>query len=602
MGVTFKDFLKQNKNKNESKVNEDIILGIRSESLADYIVAAFRTLESRYLKVVDWEVITDENEIDTDSVNITHIKNKKNKKFTKRMSIDESRYDMLKIKFKFTAKNKDGHFEDMYYILDLLLFKKSNKYYYRINGNNYYPIYQLVEASTYNTKDFLILKTLLLPIKLKKSSAKLIDINGKNFYVPYYPLCIFKNQLNPLHFYMSTIGLDNTLIYMNMDGIIRIDNDNEYDDETEYCFPSEGGLFIKVIKYFFDNDSFTRNMTYCFVDITSKCSSLDVLNDVNYWTCNLGFTMVSTIKEPQKAYIKGMGIIISYARLLDNCTKKELKLKYYNKQDMFSILRWMLRNFEELFAKDNMDLKNKRIRMGEYIAAYLIKKLSKRMNKFMAIQTPTFKDLETLVNMEPDYLIRTVTSSKKPLLRYDNSTAGDFDLFTSLKVTFKGPNAIGGSSPNSVNDRYRGIHPSYIGVLDINTSGNSDPGLTTMLTPFAKLHGKNFSDEQEPQGWDDRFAKLYEEYFNNKKDVKKLNYFFEDKSDKKLIRLQDAKSFVDNNDYVLYGTLNVDDTNEEYKKLQPEIIKKKPGRKKKDDSVDKIRTLRIHRLNKDINK
>lgn len=164
------------------------------------------------------------------------------------------------------------------------------------------------------------------------------------------------------------------------------------------------------------------------------------------------------------------------------------------------------------------------------------------------------------------------------------------------------PNAIGGSSPNSVNDRYRGIHPSYIGVLDINTSGNSDPGLTTMLTPFAKLHGKNFSDEQEPQGWDDRFAKLYEEYFNNKKDVKKLNYFFEDKSDKKLIRLQDAKSFVDNNDYVLYGTLNVDDTNEEYKKLQPEIIKKKPGRKKKDDSVDKIRTLRIHRLNKDINK
>ena len=47
-----------------------------------------------------------------------------------------------------------------------------NKYYFILNGNKYYPIYQNVESSTYNTKDSVILKSLLMPIILKMKPSK----------------------------------------------------------------------------------------------------------------------------------------------------------------------------------------------------------------------------------------------------------------------------------------------------------------------------------------------------------------------------------------------------------------------------------------------
>ena len=62
---------------------------------------------------------------------------------------------------------------------------------------------------------------------------------------------------------------------------------------------------------------------------------------------------------------------------------------------------------------------NKRLRMAEYIAGYLIKRLSIRNHKFMSIPNKdvTLKDVQTLVHCEPDFLIKVILSSKKSLLR-----------------------------------------------------------------------------------------------------------------------------------------------------------------------------------------
>ena len=54
-------------------------------------------------------------------------------------------------------------------------------------------------------------------------------------------------------------------------------------------------------------------------------------------------------------------------------------------------------------------------------------------------------------------------------------------MFTSLKYTVKGPGSIGGKSGKSINDKYRGIDTSHAGILDLNTSSNSDPGKMTCL-------------------------------------------------------------------------------------------------------------------------
>lgn len=603
----FKDFIKQNKSKNEDIVNEDIIFKWRDEPLAEYIVDAFRTLESRHLKIIDWELITNENEIDTDTVNIKHIKNKDNKKYLKRMPIERSRYDLLKIKFHLRAKDGEEDF-----ILPLLLFKRVRKYYYVIDGNNFYPIYQLVDASTYNMKEYLTLKTMLLPIVLKREHKKIYTIDGEVFQVPYYTSCIFKNKLNPLLFYLATMGYENTMTYMSMEDIIKIESFRKYNEKEEYCFPSEGGLFIKVIRYFFDNDLFVRNMVYNLINITHDCGTIYELQDLNYWVCKLGKMMLPNADDPVTIFKKGKNIIFSFARLLDRTTRRDLRLSKYNKRSIYAVMRWMMRNFSELKAKDNMDLKNKRIRMAEYMEAYLIKRLSSRMNKFMSNNDVTLEDVETLIKMDQDYLIKTVIGSKKPLLRYDN-TVNDMDLFTSLKMTIKGPGALGEKNANSVNDHNRGIHLSYVGNIDINTSSNSDPGMSSILTPFAKMYGKFFTDEDEPQSWDKNFQNLYRNYFNGEeRKIKSLNYFYkkEKKSRKILKELENVQYFVNEDPYNIDGYIALDVTKSKVRKLYvskkgklkkfDKNIKKpnkKKNKKKKSSKKNNIRKVKIKRIN-----
>lgn len=59
------------------------------------------------------------------------------------------------------------------------------------------------------------------------------------------------------------------------------------------------------------------------------------------------------------------------------------------------------------------------------------------------------------------------------MLRFDDKV-NDMDFFAKLRLTFKGPNSLGGNNENNIAAKYRGIDPSYIGKIDINVCGTSD--------------------------------------------------------------------------------------------------------------------------------
>jgi len=90
----------------------------------------------------------------------------------------------------------------------------------------------------------------------------------------------------------------------------------------------------------------------------------------------------------------------------------------------------------------------------------------------------------------------------------------DMDFFSKLRYTIKGPNSIGGKNDNRISKKYRDIHPSYIGKLDINVCGNSDPGTSGIITPFCKTHGLFFDDSREPESFKCLFEK---DLFNYRK-------------------------------------------------------------------------------------
>lgn len=85
------------------------------------------------------------------------------------------------------------------------------------------------------------------------------------------------------------------------------------------------------------------------------------------------------------------------------------------------------------------------------------------------------------------------------------------DFFGKLRITMKGPNSLGGTNENNISAKYRGIAPSYIGRIDLNVCGTSDPGTGAVLTPACKTHGLYFNDAHEPENFKYIFDKDIDE-------------------------------------------------------------------------------------------
>ena len=82
----------------------------------------------------------------------------------------------------------------------------------------------------------------------------------------------------------------------------------------------------------------------------------------------------------------------------------------------------------------------------------------------------------------------------------------------------KGPNSQGGSSGKTIATCQRGIDPSFVGRIDLNVVGNSDPGSTGILTPFIETYGLNISDKKEPETKQFELMQIIEEAIKNEYD------------------------------------------------------------------------------------
>ena len=71
-----------------------------------------------------------------------------------------------------------------------------------------------------------------------------------------------------------------------------------------------------------------------------------------------------------------------------------------------------------------------------------------------------------------DIFITKIYSSG--VLRYAE-TNSDIDMGNRLKVTKKGPNALGGNDARRIPIRQRTLHPSMLGWVDLADSSSSDP-------------------------------------------------------------------------------------------------------------------------------
>lgn len=496
-----RSLLKSYVNKNKEKFNNKIIYEMREEPLVPYIVDIFKSLESiPYITFMGYEYENDYSKMDLNKINKKTTKMKIKDENLKLMNIDESLLGRLIIRLKIDFREETRDVE-----IRLLLPEKYKKYYYLLNGKKYYPIYQLVDNSTYSRKDSIVLKSILLPIIVKRKMVK-----GETD-VPMYYLNLFNREINIMLFYLSEFGFEETLKYFNIDkSIIDIKSSEknvEYDDYI-YCYSEKKKYVLEVKRKFYEKDGFVRNLVFLLWElINEKTFNLDEIENKKYWVSCLGSLFNS---NKILSYEKGRNVMVSFKRILDNITKRNLKLYKCNKKDMFSVVKWMITNFSGLKMKNNLDLKNKRLRLNEYIASYVSKAVADKVNRILTkTKLPDIDYIANQFNMKQDHLITEL--QKSPLLRYDDMV-NDMDLINSLRVSSKGPSALGEKSGKSINMKYKDIHPSQVGRIDLNFTSSSSPGVTGMLVPFVEMDGLYFDSSMEVQNWE-------YEFYNIKKDI-----------------------------------------------------------------------------------
>ena len=69
-----------------------------------------------------------------------------------------------------------------------------------------------------------------------------------------------------------------------------------------------------------------------------------------------------------------------------------------------------------------------------------------------------------------------------------------------------------GEDGSSIQPMYRYIDPSHVGILDLDSSSVSDPGMSGMICPMTNIYGTSFSEYEEPNTWKEQYGYLQTEW------------------------------------------------------------------------------------------
>ena len=463
------DFIKHYENPN--KFNEEIITGLRKkDEMLEYLLDVCNALANTvpYVTFDGYEIEEDES------------------KFSKKhhLSIKYSRLSLITFYFTITINDEVEKIKMPIFIPKLI-----NNYYFYLNGNTYYAIYQHVDESTYNTRDSVILKSLLMPIIVKSDSKDIIDTNDINYTTKIYQLNLFKKKANILFYYFSDRGFTETLKYFGCEKSIQIKVLNEKESlpeckENEIYFQINKVTYLRVHKQRFEKDELFRSIVACVVDMFNKKTQIDKLDDIDYWKSKLGGIFT---KNANNQISKADSVLLSFRRILDDRTKKNLRIPEENKEDIFALIKWMMLNFKILLKKDNLSLLNKRLRLSEYQVNAFVRKVSNNTYRILNSKTLTMTKIKSCFSISPTIIIQDLQTSE--LLRYNNAV-NDMSLFNcALRFSNRGPSSISDGGKKTVPTAYRGIHISHLGRVSLNNLSNGDPGMSGSLTGFVETDG-----------------------------------------------------------------------------------------------------------------
>lgn len=382
-------------------------------------------------------------------------------------------------------------------------------YYFKLSGNYYTTTFQIVDGSTYNNStasnskvDTVTMKTMFMPIRIFRSFREMVDVRTKqSIKAVEYNSIIFNNVVNAMYYLLAHFGMYGLAQFLDIDCIAI--TSQPVIDESILCFEKRG-IYISCPKSCFQDPMVQAVVSTIYTGI-NKDATINDLFDIRYWLKNLGAAFKNASID------KGLFVLDSVDGIYDNITKEHLHLADENKENIYTIIRWLLREFSQLRVKENVDVSIKDIRIADYCTATYAAKLSKGLYRISDMGSRvTLKKVIQAIYTQPMYILNTI-STMSNLVAY-RDMVNDNDATVALKYTYKGISGLGEDGA-AVQPIYRYIDPSHVGILDLDASSSSDPGMSGILCPMAKLYnGRSLSEYEEPDTWNENYAPIKEEY------------------------------------------------------------------------------------------
>lgn len=526
-----KEFLAEYCEKNRKKINPGLFERSFDKPLVDYFIDTFKNLEVLPGVTFDsYEYITDQTKIHTsiNKKNKRDPKIKNNKRLERLVSSGESIYDLLILHFTLNVKGQTNHVTRRIKIPKLI----DGRWFIR-GGKKVLPLIQVVDNSTFvkagkkKQENILNFKTTLYPIKLftKPLKVKFVD-DDEQYHIPIFQLDLFTKVTNPLLYFLARYGLESTFELFCLDKVMAVVP--EVIDPDNYLYLKVNNkLYLEVhekaMRMHDFVGKFIGTIFECMYSDKNKITIKDAYNR-DYWLERL-----SEVFSKKRSVDKGERVLISFKKIMDPYTKKRLCLKKYQKKNTFTIMRWMLTNYEELLKKDSNDLRTKRLRANETQAFFLDTYITKNVNSLLNTDNPSMERYMRLFNsISEDIVFRSShsvagKSSQSSMFRFERYN--DFDAIELSRYTLKGPTGLnGGKKKTSM--RYRDIYPSHLGRYDPNVCSSSDPGLTGYLCANVQFDNNGYfdADKSEPNVYDkmilgavDKIAE--DNYVQSRKDI-----------------------------------------------------------------------------------
>lgn len=479
-----------------------IILSCQRDKYFTIRVDSFEVVED-YGKIADILYAHEQEKIDRNKNNSSKIENP-----YQFIDLKDSDIMLLIINYYIAVNDGEENPSDTLQVI-LEIPRVVDKYYYRIAGSYYSAMYQIVDGSTYNNStsnnskySSVVFKTVFMPTRLYRNNYEINDYNGRQVKYTMYSSRIFKKNIPVILYFLGKFGLYGTLDFF---GLKHITITDFYVGDPDTVTFEKRGIFIEVPKYIFDNDIPTQCVVMSIYKSIIRSATISSIKTEKYW-----LEILSTHFTSKPFIEKGYALLDSLESIYDIDTYEFTRLPEDQKATIYHILRWMVREFPTLRLKDNIDISTKRIRRAEYMAAIYAMKVSKGIYRAADIQKKvTVNEIKRYIYVEPSFLISRIVKDK--LSGYRNGV-NDNDAMVALKYSYKGISGLGEQRGTRIPNKYRHVHHSHIGRIDLDASSASDPGITGVLCPLAKTFNQSFSDYQEPNTWDEDFSQLMEEY------------------------------------------------------------------------------------------